>query len=554
MKVPNIISDFGPFSNKVISALNSISDTRKRTRYAYTLQMILCSVDNSETNFIPFNHSCKTIESFVGRTTIRSSEDVFGTGGEVIKTLKQQHSKSNTDDFFNVFSGIIKTAKSNKKKLKKSINPQLALGSIFMPVPNKDTLEEMKNKAGLVNRKRINTNGLTIDWSALSGEDKKFGKMITEDTDKYSQNQYGRWLQIAGSNISKETFYKFDQSLVSIDIRSAQAKLLVPGLCYFNHFSFPTHVRKARLDLLNVERDVRGKGPILFDDLEREMRTYTNLGLSVSDLYSFIAEDINMDDMGEVVCRDFIKQEFDQLLNNVKFQGTTKKICAWFNKNFPSLYEYICDYKFYNTKTVVEEFKLHNKLQCLYGDVFKAAIEKVQRKKETPFLYRYDAVWVLKSDMALWLEEITNSIEKITGLKFNAKDFHIKFNNVTPSAVSLCSPCLSNSKPIILSASNSSLIDLNTFSLPSTMEHQSLSDTSLSDTNDVKSKNDSTQLADEVVRPSITKTRNRKGSITKTAEGLYKIVIKKVPYRSKTIEGLYEKLKAAGINEQFELK
>ena len=87
---------------------------------------------------------------------------------------------------------------------------------------------------------------------------------------------------------------------------------------------------------------------------------------------------------------------------------------------------------------------------------------------------------------------------------------------------------------------------------PYTCDVESLEDTNLSDTNDVKSKNDTTQLADEVDRPSL--TRKVQSHIRINKKGLYEIKIKDRPYRSKTIEGLYEKLKAAGINDQFELK
>lgn len=78
---------------------------------------------------------------------------------------------------------------------------------------------------------------------------------------------------------------------------------------------------------------------------------------------------------------------------------------------------------------------------------------------------------------------------------------------------------------------------------------------------DTQNKNEVEQLAGEVL-PSVpqskttqSKTRNKKSYISyNNKQGFYVVSIKSKPYRSATIEGLYEKLRAAGINDQFEMK
>ena len=238
----------------------------------------------------------------------------------------------------------------------------------------------------------------------MTYDDKCKVKKLEENKDNYIKGKHNRWLQAIGTNIDKSWFSKIQDRMLDLDVIALQANWLINAIESLDGIKMGLECRKHHFSDINAKRSKKGAPKLSWDKFIIDCDRYKKFVIQFPDLYSVIKNDIMME-FDCTITREEIHNQFSLFVSDYKFQGTKIPVCCWLSKHFSTLYEYICDYKFYNQGSDSQDrFKLHNKLYHLIGDFFKEVIKKVQDKRDSSFIYRYDGVWIRECDLQAWGE------------------------------------------------------------------------------------------------------------------------------------------------------
>ena len=262
----------------------------------------------------------------------------------------------------------------------------------------------------------------------MTAEEIKAAKTLEANQDHYCFGR--RWTQAIGSNIGKEWFDRIQCEMVEVDLIAAQANLLIKAIESAGGKELRESTRKSDFeDFINYHRIKKGYSKLSWNAFVKDCEKYKKFVMQFPDVYSAVRDQINEEneDPNTDLTREQIKEQFGYFISKVDYQGPKIPLCGWMKENFETLYEFLCDVKFYGQQeNTPDRFKLHNRLFSYMGNIFKIIIRKVQDKIDTPYIYRYDGLWIKKCDMKFWIDALKSVAEKY---KLPIKKYHIKYNS-----------------------------------------------------------------------------------------------------------------------------
>lgn len=419
MKLPKLHQGgFGPFSKRLIKELESITDPKLQTRFALFFHILINCYDEDDCGKVLIKHSAESMDLILGKVRINKTSEIYTTNKET-RTIAKIVTQRNREEFFKTFCWCLSDKTKNPMKPRRYIDIDKVRGDYNLPIPCSATFEAIQSRITHANKKWVNTDGISLSIDGITDrQELRWASAINQNTDKMCGNGHSRWWQNAGSYIPKEWLYRFNEKMVEIDIKAAQAHLLPLALFSIDGKTVSDEYIDVIISVINAKSSKK----FTKEQIQTECKDYSEKISSTSDPYQMISDEVNKEcptmlENEIKTSRDAIKQQFNFLMCKEGFQGVTIPLCWWMNKNFPALYDFVCDYKFHNkNNNENKEHLLHNKLFGILGKLFFEVTRMVQDKKETPFIYRFDALWVLESDLEIWLDAI-----RIKSFKYQIK-------------------------------------------------------------------------------------------------------------------------------------
>lgn len=419
MRLPKLHQGgFGPFSKRLIKQLETIEDKKLQTRYALFFHIIVNSYSEDDDGKVLIKHSTESMDIILGKFRVNETAEIYTANGET-RTNTKSITHRNREEFFKSFCWCLSDKTKNPMKPRRFIDLDRTRGDYNFAIPCKLTYDTIEARIKHSNKKWVNTEGLSLNTEGITDrQELRWAAAINQNTDKMCGNSHSRWWQNAGSYIPKEWFSKFNEKMVEIDIKSAQAHLLPLALFSIDGKTVSEEYAEIIIEAVNAKCSKKFTKEMIFN----ECRSYSDKISSQLDPYQMIADEVNKECPAMIeneikTDRDKIKKQFNYFICKENFQGITIPLCWWMNKNFHALYNFVCDYKFHNKNSNEnKEHLLHNKLFGILGKLFFEVTRMVQDKKETPFIYRFDALWVLESDLEIWLDAI-----RIKSFKYQIK-------------------------------------------------------------------------------------------------------------------------------------